>query len=118
MNTEALTNISSLVIEHATRQGISLRAQFGTRERFQSFVIALTIQGVMDVGGLVFGDHLLVTFQDRTELEAQNELLHKLAYIDGLTGIANRRQFDQVLAAEWRRCRRSHSRISSQSWNC
>ena len=54
MNTEALTNISSLVIEHATRQGISLRAQFGTRERFQSFVIALTVQGVMDAGGLEF----------------------------------------------------------------
>ena len=54
MNTEALSHISALVIEHATRQGISLREQFGTRERFQSFVIALTIQGVMDVGGLEF----------------------------------------------------------------
>jgi hypothetical protein len=54
MNTTALTHISKLVIESATRQGISLHAQFGTRERFQSFIIALTIQGVMDVGGLEF----------------------------------------------------------------
>ena len=52
INTTALTQISKLVIETATRQGISLHEQFGTRERFQQFVIALTIQGIMDVGGL------------------------------------------------------------------
>ena len=59
------------------------------------------------VGGLLFGEHFLATFQDRTEQQAQSELLHRLAYVDGLTGIANRRQFDQQLEAEWRRCRRS-----------
>ena len=64
-------------------------------------------QHVMDIGGLLFGEHFLATFQDRTEQQAQSELLHRLAYVDGLTGIANRRQFDQQLEAEWRRCRRS-----------
>ena len=67
---------------------------------------------VMEVGGLIFGQHLLVTFQDRTAQQAQNELLQRLAYVDGLTGIANRRQFDQSLEAEWRRCRRSGKPLS------
>jgi diguanylate cyclase (GGDEF)-like protein/PAS domain S-box-containing protein len=39
-------------------------------------------------------------------LLAQAELLHAQAYLDGLTGVANRRRFDEALAAEWRRCRR------------
>ncbi|MBS0506717.1 MAG: diguanylate cyclase [Proteobacteria bacterium] len=69
-------------------------------------------QHVMDIGGLLFGEHFLATFQDRTEQQAQSELLHRLAYVDGLTGLANRRQFDQALQAEWRRCRRSRSPLA------
>lgn len=61
----------------------------------------------MLVGGLVFGDHYMTTFMDLTEQRAQNDLLRRLAYRDGLTGLANRRQFDRSLRAEWRRCRRS-----------
>jgi diguanylate cyclase (GGDEF)-like protein len=53
-----------------------------------------------------------VTFEDRTEQQAQSELLRKLAYMDGLTGVANRRHFDRVLQAEWRRCRRSHKPLA------
>ncbi len=36
-----------------------------------------------------------------------NERLQGLSYLDGLTGIANRRRFDEVLDAEWRRARRA-----------
>lgn len=56
------------------------------------------------VGGLVFGDQLMITFEDRTELLAQSERLHRMAYLDGLTGITNRRGFDEALRAAWERC--------------
>ena len=36
------------------------------------------------------------------ELEALNEELHRLTLVDGLTGIANRRYFDESLEREWR----------------
>ena len=45
---------------------------------------------------------------DRTdELEQANRKLAELAACDGLTGIANRRAMEQVLAHEWERCRES-----------
>ncbi|NES96958.1 MAG: PleD family two-component system response regulator [Desertifilum sp. SIO1I2] len=37
------------------------------------------------------------------QLEAANQELQRLASLDGLTGLANRRCFDQVLEKEWRR---------------
>jgi diguanylate cyclase (GGDEF)-like protein len=37
----------------------------------------------------------------------KTEMLEKLAALDGLTNIANRRRFDEVFEKEWRRARRS-----------
>lgn len=45
-------------------------------------------------------------------LEEANERLRKLATMDGLTGIANRRHFDECLKREWRRTRREHEPLS------
>jgi diguanylate cyclase (GGDEF)-like protein len=45
-------------------------------------------------------------------LKQQTDQLRALALIDGLTGVANRRQFDNVLAAEWRRCTRANKPLS------
>lgn len=39
-------------------------------------------------------------------MKAQSDLLRSMAFIDGLTGVANRRRFDESLEAEWRQCRR------------
>jgi two-component system chemotaxis family response regulator WspR len=46
------------------------------------------------------------------ELEVKNAILERLTAIDGLTGIANRRRFDEALAAEWRRARRESTELS------
>lgn len=45
-------------------------------------------------------------------LKFQNDLLRVLAFIDGLTGLANRRRFDETLQLEWRRCRRNDSPLA------
>ena len=40
-------------------------------------------------------------------LKAQSDLLRELVFLDGLTGVANRRRFDEALPVEWRHCQRS-----------
>ncbi len=46
------------------------------------------------------------------ELAAANKSLQRTALTDGLTGIANRRYFDEFLEKEWRRCRREQQPIT------
>lgn len=41
------------------------------------------------------------------QLEQANARLQRFSYLDGLTGIANRRRFDEYVAEEWRRGSRS-----------
>jgi diguanylate cyclase (GGDEF)-like protein len=45
-------------------------------------------------------------------LKAQSDLLRSLAYIDGLTGINNRRHFDIHFATEWGRAQRGKTPLS------
>ena len=45
-------------------------------------------------------------------LKQQSDLLERLAYSDGLTGIANRRAFDQQFEREWQRAVRSGAWLS------
>ena len=45
-------------------------------------------------------------------LKFQSDLLRDMAFIDGLTGVSNRRHFDDRLAAEWGRAQRSASPLS------
>jgi diguanylate cyclase (GGDEF)-like protein len=45
-------------------------------------------------------------------LDSANRELTRLSAVDGLTGIANRRQFDEALMREWRRCLRDREPLS------
>lgn len=47
-----------------------------------------------------------------TDLEQANKCLKELASIDGLTGINNRRAFDEAIKREWNRCKREHKTLS------
>ena len=42
----------------------------------------------------------------------QRRMLERLAHIDGLTGLANRRRFDEAFATEWQRAQRSARPLS------
>lgn len=50
--------------------------------------------------------------QTHVELKRQKDFLKTLSYQDGLTGIANRRYFDDALIREHRRCKRGNSPLS------
>jgi diguanylate cyclase (GGDEF)-like protein len=45
-------------------------------------------------------------------LKFQSDLLRKLVFLDGLTGVFNRRYFDQQIATEWARASRSNAPLS------
>lgn len=46
------------------------------------------------------------------ELKRKTDILERMSYLDGLTGVANRRRFDETLKNEWRRMRREGSWLS------
>ena len=48
----------------------------------------------------------------RRQLEDKNRLLERLSALDTLTGIANRRRFDDVLRQEWKRAARDNACLS------
>ena len=49
--------------------------------------------------------------QKNAELERANQALQSLSYVDALTGISNRRHFDELLDQEWRRALRDDSSV-------
>lgn len=56
---------------------------------------------------------LLRLVQERTEqLEEANRRLEEMSFLDAITDVANRRQFEQILDLEWRRAVRSGAPLS------
>ncbi len=50
--------------------------------------------------------------KNHLELKKYRDILERISLIDGLTGIANRRHFDQTLEKEWRRALRQEDIVS------
>jgi diguanylate cyclase (GGDEF)-like protein len=50
--------------------------------------------------------------RNHIQLKRYRDALESLSSSDGLTGIANRRRFDELLDQEWTRARRSHNPLS------
>ncbi|CAK0743322.1 two-component system, chemotaxis family, response regulator WspR [Gammaproteobacteria bacterium] len=50
--------------------------------------------------------------RNHLELKTQRDTLRSFAVIDGLTGITNRRGFEEAFEREWRRSRRNRSQLS------
>ena len=69
-------------------------------EQARWFMMRVTRFSLCDVS------YFVISHQDITERKQAEELVSKLARSDGLTGVANRRCFDEFLRNEWRRCAR------------
>ena len=54
-----------------------------------------------------------VRVKTHLELKRQHDILQQLSHFDGLTGIPNRRAFDERLDQEWRRSVRSGERLAA-----
>jgi diguanylate cyclase (GGDEF)-like protein len=71
----------------------------------------LTVLGI--IGCFAVYRHISVTRYNvrlgrlNRELVAANKKLEAISYLDGLTGVPNRRKFDEVLETEWKRCERN-----------
>ncbi len=79
--------------------------QLGTRR-----YLAIDAGPIYDDAGILVA--VVETLRDMTaQREAQNAL-ERLATCDGLTGIANRRMFDETLQAEWNRAARGVKPVS------
>ena len=68
-----------------------------------SIMIGLTLESLFQTVGMAF--LLLAMMKERVELQSSQQL-RALALLDGLTGVANRRHFDEQLELEIRRARR------------
>ncbi len=58
------------------------------------------------------GDGFVINFRDITQYKEMEAELKRLANMDGLTQVANRRRFDECLQNEWRRCMREKHPLS------
>jgi len=60
----------------------------------------------------VSSGYTIIAHQDITERKRTEEQILALSKIDCLTGISNRRHFDEFLRSEWKRCQRQNQPIS------
>ncbi|MDB5960502.1 MAG: hypothetical protein JWP59_1796, partial [Massilia sp.] len=82
-----------------------------TQERVE-FLRMLAAQAMISIAHARLHDSLEARVAERTaQLEDANRKLASLSVTDSLTGLANRRHFDDVLRREWARCQRAGSGI-------
>ena len=80
------------------------------REKSEIWVeAALHVTRASDSGEI---DGVVAVVRDMTEQKDLQDKLTSLASTDGLTGLANRRAFDERLADEWARARRDGAQLS------
>lgn len=86
--------------------GLLIVHQRGTPRYWQAFEVNLLQQLASQVAIAI---HQSVLYQ---QVQAANEELQRLATLDGLTQIANRRRFDQYLGDQWQQLKREQVPLS------
>ena len=116
-------NVSSLVHTDDFKVVPSQLGKLHSGETIQVERRLQTVSGVYlmcEESGKKLKDNLIILlYSDITErkiaemaLERANQALDRLAHIDGLTHVANRRRFDKVLETEWLRMYREKKPLS------
>ena len=98
----------------ALKNGEAEEARFVYRQRHRDkgeiwAEAALHVTLASDSGEI---DGVVAVVRDMTEQKDLQDKLASLATTDGLTGLANRRAFDERLADEWARARRDGTQLS------
>ncbi|MCP3370524.1 sensor domain-containing diguanylate cyclase [Bradyrhizobium cajani] len=98
----------------ALKNGEAEEARFIYRQRHRDkgeiwAEAALHVTLASDSGAI---DGVVAVVRDMTEQKDLQDKLASLATTDGLTGLANRRAFDERLADEWARARRDGTQLS------
>lgn len=120
LDTSALAGIHADDIERveqaitALKNGEAEEARFVYRQRHRDkgeiwAEAALHVTQASDSGTV---DGVVAVVRDMTEQKDLQDKLASLATTDGLTGLANRRAFDERLADEWARARRDGTQLS------
>ena len=99
--------LSSLSNDKDIEMGIAAGGDDYLLKPINSVVLAAKIRAMQRI--IQMRQSLLVLTR---KLDSANQELKRLTSLDGLTGIANRRHFDEVLAREWRRAMRQGDEIA------
>lgn len=96
-------NLFPLVVG-VVETGISLKKDFSCEYKQETKCYNLSV--------VKLADGFAITVRDITERKQRELELNRLASIDGLTGVYNRRTFDITLEKEWRRAQREEQSLS------
>jgi diguanylate cyclase (GGDEF)-like protein/PAS domain S-box-containing protein len=108
INPEDLPRVSDAVRALRRGQAEDARVTYRTRNRARSEIwVESTLRVTRDVHGEISG--VVVISRDVTQQKDLEERLETLATQDGLTGVANRRRFDERLLEEWGRAYRERT---------
>ena len=99
--------LSSLGNDRDIERGIAAGGDDYLLKPISEIVLAAKIRAMQRI--LQMRQSLLVLTR---KLDAANQELTRLTSLDGLTGIANRRHFDEILAREWRRAMRQGEELA------
>ncbi len=75
-------------------------------------VISVALSQILFLSWKYQFHYIVLIKQQSSDLTEANEKLKRLADLDGLTGIANRRSFDEKLQYEWARARREKEQLA------
>jgi diguanylate cyclase (GGDEF)-like protein len=113
----ALISLATAWAQTASRRPFGDAYSHQTILQTQEFILTLSIVGMGFA--ILFSEQRALTrsledkVRERTQkLEESNSKLGALSATDGLTGIANRRRFDEVLSSEWSRAKRNQQPLA------